>query len=383
MTKIAVWIVILFHLQLVSIALGHSQMRCAKWNKSTGKCDAAVRNEGFTLMRESYLYTEGAPICQDSWANPISSYYANGASCPDWAPCPTKMGSYSAGEAFTVMWFARNHAVADQSPATVSLYMSPKASANQASDVSSSVMKQNTICKGPYMNCNGKFGNEDPCTLDCTIPSNTANGIYTLWWKWDWQGVMYATCADINVGGTSIPTPPPSNPTTTTTTTTTTGKSSTTTTGKSSTTTTTTTGKSSTTTTTGKSSSTSTGSKPATTGIKNSGNLCYLPDTPFLQNQLHRSGKCGPRTKTRCADGQCCSSAGYCGSTSLYCNNNQADYRKYECDSLPQGGIVQNSVYAEDYIDEIQATSSSQLIKFNNLLILFSSIMVGFITYYI
>jgi len=190
---------------------GHSQMRCAKYDLASGTCYAPIRNEGVAFEQEAYLYTNGAPICQSAWTNPISSSYANGAGCPDYAPCPDQMGNFASGETFTIMWLARNHAVDDQNPATIFLYLSPLETANQGNDVTSDTMKKNLVCSGPFESCGGQNGNFVQCYLTCTMPKNLAVGIYTLWWKWDWQGVMYTTCADINVkSGSVTPTPSPS-----------------------------------------------------------------------------------------------------------------------------------------------------------------------------
>jgi len=167
---------------------------------ATGNCYAPIRNQAVSFLQEAYSFYNGGAICQSPWTNPISSSYGNGAGCPDWAPCPDAMGNFASGETFTVMWYARNHAVADQSPATVFLYLSPIENPNQSQDVPQSVMQSNLICSGPFMNCNGQNGNLIQCYLTCTMPRNIASGVYTLWWKWDWQnGAMYSTCADINV----------------------------------------------------------------------------------------------------------------------------------------------------------------------------------------
>jgi len=207
-----------------AVAFGHSQMRCAKYNKQTGACSAPIRNQGVAFGQESHPFSNGAPICQSEWTNPISASYGNGAGCPSWAPCPDRMGTYTPGEQFTIMWYARNHAVSDQNPATVRLYLSTKESENQGSDVSQATMTSNLICQGPFMNCGGVNQDTTPCTLDCTMPSNTQAGIYTLWWKWDWQnGAIYTTCADVVVTGsgtnpatpTTPTTPPPAAPVTT------------------------------------------------------------------------------------------------------------------------------------------------------------------------
>jgi len=185
---------------MLSTVSSHSQMRCAKYDMATGNCYAPIRNQASSFLQEAYSFYNGAAICQSPWTNPIASSYGNGAGCPDWAPCPDAMGNFATGETFTVMWLARNHAVADQSPATVYLYLSPIENPNQSQDVPQSVMQSNLICSGPYMNCNGQNGNLVQCYLTCTMPRNIASGVYTLWWKWDWQnGAMYTTCADINV----------------------------------------------------------------------------------------------------------------------------------------------------------------------------------------
>jgi len=204
----------LFFLMMVSssvIVSAHSEMRCAKYDIATGACAAPIRNSGVAFLQEAYTFNGGA-ICQSPMSNPISASYANGAGCPDYANCPAPMGTFTPGETFTVMWWARNHAVADQSPATVFLYVSPLENQNQGADVSQAVMEQGYICQGPYMNCKGLNGDQVPCTLTCKMPTSLAKGIYTMWWKWIWQnGVTYTTCADIqvSVGGTPSPSPSP------------------------------------------------------------------------------------------------------------------------------------------------------------------------------
>jgi len=185
-------------------------MRCAKWDITTGDCLAAVRNEGYAFLTEAYLMTPGTPICQFPWANPISSYYSNGSSCPDWAECPDPMGSFAPGEQFTIMWWARNHAIDDEDPATIFLYLSPTESLNQGSDVTEAQMEETLICSAPYESCNGQNGNTVPCWVTCTFPQ-VPEGIYTMWWKWPWQGVIYTTCADLTVtaGSSDPPVAPP------------------------------------------------------------------------------------------------------------------------------------------------------------------------------
>jgi len=220
--------VVLFFFGLLSSVFGHSQMRCAKYNKATGTCSAPIRNQGQAFGQESYPFSNGAAICQAPMMNPISASYSNGPGCPSWAPCPDPMGTFAPGEQFTVMWLARNHAIDNQSPGLVTLFLSPPETVNQGADVSQAAMMANPICQGPYKNCGGENSDLTRCTLDCTMPTNTAAGIYTLWWKWDWHdgSNMYTTCADIVVSGSSssnptpptpvpTPTPTPSTPATT------------------------------------------------------------------------------------------------------------------------------------------------------------------------
>jgi len=139
----------------------------------------------------------------------LAKYYPNG------------MGTLSAGSTFKVQWMARNHAVNNQNPRTVKVFMSPTPIASgQTADFTSSQMMQNQLCEGPFINC-GKgagvdtTGDNVPCTLSCTIPSNTPKGTYTLWWYWDWtvnDGSIYATCADVQVSSDIVAPPPPQVP---------------------------------------------------------------------------------------------------------------------------------------------------------------------------
>jgi len=130
------------------------------------------------------------------------------------------MGTLSAGSTFKVQWMARNHAVTNQNPRVVKVYMSPAIASGQTADYTSAVMMQNKICEGPFINC-GKgagvdtTGDQVACTLSCTVPSNTPRGTYTLWWQWDWtvnDGAIYATCADVTVSSTVVA--PPNSPAT-------------------------------------------------------------------------------------------------------------------------------------------------------------------------
>jgi len=366
---------------MVSLVSAHSEMRCAKYDTASGQCSAAIRNAGAAFLQEAYLFTNGAPICQSAMSNPISASYSNGAGCPDYAPCPDPMGTYAPGERFTVMWYARNHAVADQDPATVYLYLSPKESATQGADVSQATMASNLICSGPYMNCGGVNQDTTPCTLTCTMPSNIAAGIYTFWWKWDWQGSMYTTCADINVSGSSGSSGSSSSsssssgqhssttkaPVTTSKLTTkaiqqaTTGRTQSVTTSKAAVTT-----KAIQQVTTGRSQQSSSSSSTSTsTSGSNNGQMCYLPGTPNLNGKINGQSTCGKNApRARCPDGQCCSQWGYCGpfrdsngnyyeggtivsqalAMSLYCNKTSGDYRKVPCNSIISGVVASEAL---------------------------------------
>lgn len=180
-------------------------MRCAKYDMATGTCKAPIRNQGYSFMQEAHEISGGQPICPFPMSNPITAHYANGAACPDWAPCPDPMGTFAQGENFTIMWFARNHAVADQNPATITLYLSPVETINQGADVDRSTYS--AICRAPYMSCNGQNGNTVQCYAHCQMPTNAVAGYHTLWWKWDWQTAVYSNCADILVTGSSNQTP--------------------------------------------------------------------------------------------------------------------------------------------------------------------------------
>jgi len=204
---------------MIILVSAHSCLRCAKWDPITGACAAGPRNEGNLFEEEAYLWAAGTPICQSTWVNPISSYYSNGPSCPDFAECPDPMGTFTPGETFTIMWCARNHAEADEDPDTVFLYLSPVETLNQGSDATEAVFEQNLICSAPYMSCGGLNGNTVNCSTQCTMPSNVAPGVYTMLWTWPWQGVIYTTCTDITVTASnsgSTPSPPPPTPPATT-----------------------------------------------------------------------------------------------------------------------------------------------------------------------
>jgi len=408
---------LLILVSFLSYANGHSQMICANYNTQTGACSAPIRNEEVAFEQEAYLYTTGSAICQSPMTNPISASYSNGPGCPDYAPCPSPMGSYTAGESFTIMWYARNHATPDQDPATVYLYMSPVETETQGADVTDTVMFENLLCSGPFMNCGGVNNNTNPCTLACTMPTNTAQGVYTLWWKWNWQGVMYTTCADINVAAKSSGSSSGSSSSSESASTTAAAKSLTT--GHKTAVTTgvqpaTTGAKAATTgakaaTTAAKSSTSSkgeatTGAKSVTTGAKQqqsvttgcssqsaispnvngvsgSDDLCYLPNTPNLDGTINRNPPtCGPDAPgSRCAVGQCCSATtGLCGpmtnsqgqyivrvggtltvvsqayATEFFCNGTNADYRQVACSSLDSDDIEDKTAGSNTIVDLFQ-----------------------------
>lgn len=202
---------------MVTSTFGHSQMRCAKYDMATGNCYAPIRDAGESFIEEGNDMMAGGGICQKPMTSPISASYSNGTGC-GYASCPDPMGTFKQGETFTIMWLARNHAVADQTPGNISLYVSPVESMNQGLDVSTAVFGLNKICEAPFMSCNGDNGNFVQCYTTCTMPANTVVGIHTLWWKWVWAETssyrIYTTCADVYVtassAATPVPTPVPS-----------------------------------------------------------------------------------------------------------------------------------------------------------------------------
>jgi len=147
------------------------------------------------LQSAAFRWDNAAEVCQAPLTNPVSAAYSG-----------TPMGKITAGSTWTIEWPARNHAVANQNPGNVVLYMSPKIANGQAADASAATFKQVKLCEGPFSNCDGGNGDLNPCHLQCTMPKNTADGTYTLWWVWDWtvnDGNIYATCADVQVSGGS------------------------------------------------------------------------------------------------------------------------------------------------------------------------------------
>jgi len=191
-------------------------MRCAKYDMASGTCLAPIRNEGESFLSEANDMANGGGVCQSPMSNPISNSYSNGPSC-GYAPCPTPMGTFKQGENFTIMWIARNHATADQTPGNIALYISPVETQNQITETSTSVFANNKICQAPFISCNGQNGDFIQCYATCQMPLTTVVGIHTLWWKWAWDGhtSIYTTCADINVIAGSSSLPPSSLPSTT------------------------------------------------------------------------------------------------------------------------------------------------------------------------
>lgn len=190
---------------LVAYTSAHSMMQCANYDVAQGRCLVPIRNSGQSKISQSYRWNQNpSQACQNPYASPLSSWYGSGSSCPSWAGCPDPMGTIAAGSTFNVMWYARNHAVANQGPGNVEVYLSPRITTN--ADPSGDVFKQNKVCEGSYMNCPGGNGDLAPCYLQCTLPANTPAGTYTLWWYWDWtsnDGNIYTTCSDFTVTSSS------------------------------------------------------------------------------------------------------------------------------------------------------------------------------------
>eukprot|EP01118_Nematostelium_gracile_P001863 TRINITY_DN11934_c0_g1_i1.p1 TRINITY_DN11934_c0_g1~~TRINITY_DN11934_c0_g1_i1.p1 ORF type:complete len:338 (+),score=35.14 TRINITY_DN11934_c0_g1_i1:127-1014(+) len=83
--------------------------------------------------------------------------------------------------------------------------------------------------------------------------------------------------------------------------------------------------------------------------------LCYKSASNLnLDGPIKTSGRCGRQSVgARCADNNCCSSQGRCGSGSEYCTNNQGDWNLIPCTSTntitPRDGIFDNSTDVEDF----------------------------------
>jgi len=190
-------------------------MTCGILGSDGSSCVGPIRDSANSILSAAYRWNQdpSKQICQPNarGVSNLAKYYPNG------------MGTLSAGSTFKVQWMARNHAVNNQSPRTVKVFMSPTPIASgQTADFTSSQMMQNQLCEGPFINC-GKgagvdtTGDNVPCTLSCTIPQNTPKGTYTLWWYWDWtvnDGAIYTTCADVQVNSDVVTPPPPQVPNT-------------------------------------------------------------------------------------------------------------------------------------------------------------------------
>lgn len=209
-------------LLVVNSTFGHSQMRCANYDRNTNTCKAPIRNSEVTFGEEANDMLNGGGVCNQPISNPISASYANGNACPSWAGCPLPMGSIVQGQNITVMWLARNHASADQTPGNVEIYLSPTMT-DGSIETSTAVFGQNKFCVAPFASCDGLNGNMIQCYATCQMPANTQVGIHTIWWKWAWANPtvksIYTTCADVWVtasGNQPAPTPTPTPAVTTT-----------------------------------------------------------------------------------------------------------------------------------------------------------------------
>jgi len=193
-------LIIILGIFLVQIN-AHSMMTCGVLN-SNNQCVGAVRNAQQSLSSTNYRFDNVNP-CQPE-ARGVSNLATKYSTA-------NPMGQLSSGQQFTIQWFARNHAVANQSPRVVKMYLSPAIQNGQTADASWNSFQENMFCTGPYINCgNGPNvdtqGDTTPCTLTCNLPS-LSNGIYTMLWHWNWtqnDGSNYMTCADIQVGGSAV-----------------------------------------------------------------------------------------------------------------------------------------------------------------------------------
>jgi hypothetical protein len=183
----------------------HSMMTCAV--KSGNQCLGAVRNSQASFTATTYRF-DGTNACQPEArgvSNLASKYSPQCSSCG-------AMGSVQSGSTFRVEWKARNHAVSNQNPGVVKVYMAGPIQNGQTDDFTPAVFRSNKICEGPFINCgNGAnvdtLGDDVNCFLDCTVPSTTP-GTYSIWWNWDWtqnDGNIYTTCADIAISGAALP----------------------------------------------------------------------------------------------------------------------------------------------------------------------------------
>jgi len=143
-------------------------MTCGILGSDGNSCVGPIRDSSNSIASAAYRWNQDPTkqICQPNarGVSNLAKYYPNG------------MGTLSAGSTFKVQWMARNHAVNNQNPRTVKVFMSPTPIASgQTADFTSSQMMQNQLCEGPFINC-GKgagvdtTGDNVPCTLSCTIP---------------------------------------------------------------------------------------------------------------------------------------------------------------------------------------------------------------------
>jgi len=211
--------VLLLTLLFVSQVLAHGHMRCIDGvfdkNRVITKCNAGIRNEAVELGTpiENYKFNrqDNLPMCQATArgvAN-LDKYYS-----ADGTGGLAKMGVLEPGQQVQIIWYARTHAVAQEQPRDVAVYMSPRPiAAGQTDDFALEEMLTNKICQGPYANCgNGPFqwvpnANNISCTLDCWMPTKLPDGrdiiegTYTILWRWFWPAPerIQHTCGDVKI----------------------------------------------------------------------------------------------------------------------------------------------------------------------------------------
>jgi len=205
----------------VSAVYSHGHMRCIDGTfdpktRVITSCRAGIRNEALELGTpiENYKFNRepNAPMCQTTArgvANLEARYYS-----VDGTGGKAKLGQFEPGEKFTVIWYARNHAIATEQPRDIQIYMSPRPiQPGQTDDFTLNEMLTNRICQGPYVNCGAGLYNWAPdknnvsCTMECAVPTTLPGGgailpgIYTILWKWDWPAPVRIqhTCGDIRV----------------------------------------------------------------------------------------------------------------------------------------------------------------------------------------
>jgi len=207
-------------LLFVSAVYSHGHMRCIDGTfdpktRVITSCRAGIRNEALELGTpiENYKYNRepNAPMCQTTArgvAN-LDAYYSK-----DGTGGKAKMGEFEPGENLTIIWYARNHAIATEQPRDIQIYMSPRPiEAGQTDDFTLKEMLTNRICQGPYVNCGkGMYewmpnANNVSCTMACSVPTKNADGTpivagtYTILWRWDWPAPerVQHTCGDIKI----------------------------------------------------------------------------------------------------------------------------------------------------------------------------------------